>query len=88
MKDKKKENTKKHYTVLLNGEPFKIIGYSIKESGEEKLICLKTKMKSQSFPTEGKVHIELEPPKPLSFDAVFYGKLTDLATVTWYYEML
>lgn len=88
MKDKKTENTKKHHIVLLNGEPFKIIGYSIKESGEEKLICLKTKMKSQSFPTEGKVHIELEPPKPLSFDTVFYGKLTDLAIVTWYYEIV
>ena len=87
MIDKKKDKLQSHYTVLLNDIPVKIIGYSIKENNSSKILCLKTKIRGQSFPVSGTVQIIIEEDPPVSLAGRFHSKLSEPTIESWYYEI-
>lgn len=57
MKDKRTEKIKKHYSILVDGKPFKIMNYII--SNDNKTLRLITKIKGQEIPTDSVVVIEI-----------------------------
>lgn len=57
MKDKRTEKIKKHYSILVDGKPFKIMNYII--SNDNKTLRLITKIRGQQISTDSVVVIEI-----------------------------
>ncbi len=57
MKDKRTEKIKKHYSILVDGKPFKIMNYII--SNDNKTLRLITKVRGQKVPADSVIVIEI-----------------------------
>ncbi len=57
MKDKRTEKIKKHYNILVDRKPFKIMNYII--SNDNKTLRLITKIRGQQISTDSLVVIEI-----------------------------
>lgn len=87
MKDKRTEKIKKHYNILVDGKPFKIINYII--SNDNKTIRLITKIRSQKIPTNSVVIIEIPTPESkVILQGNFKGLLATPALQEWEFEII
>ena len=85
MKDQRIEKFKQHFDLFLNDQKFKVLSCYI----GEKSLSIKTKVKGQAFPEEGRFTIVI-PSKDISKECTlsFQYKISDGAIEDWEYALI